>query len=81
MRIAIHRLAAIAAAFSLPLLLAACGGNKSAIDQATAGLPSGATVVNGIAVPERAGAAITDEDRIEILARSAAELVIVDVRV
>lgn len=55
MRIAIHRLAAIAAAFSLPLLLAACGGNKSAIDQATAGLPSGATVVNGIAVPPDPG--------------------------
>lgn len=52
MRITPHRFTVIAAALTLSLLLSACGGgNKAAINQATADLPSGATVINGISVP------------------------------
>jgi redox-sensitive bicupin YhaK (pirin superfamily) len=40
----------------------------------------GTLTVNGVAVPERAGVAITDEERITIKATSDAELVLVDVR-
>jgi quercetin 2,3-dioxygenase len=40
----------------------------------------GTLTVNGVAVPERAGVAITGEDRVEIEAAAPAELVIVDVR-
>ncbi len=40
----------------------------------------GTLTVNGVAVPERAGVAILGEDRVEIAATEAAEVVIVDVR-
>ncbi|MDE2333179.1 MAG: pirin family protein [Rhodospirillales bacterium] len=40
----------------------------------------GTLTVNGIAAPERAGIAISDEERVEIAATSAAELVYVNVR-
>ncbi len=40
----------------------------------------GTLTVNGIAVPERAGVAILGEERVEITATEAAEVVIVDVR-
>lgn len=39
----------------------------------------GTLTVNGVAVPERAGVAITGEERVEIVATSPAELVLVDV--
>ncbi len=44
-------------------------------------VPSRGTLsVNGVMVPERAGAAIAGEERVEIRATSAAEIVLVDVR-
>ena len=58
MRATPHRILGVASALALILLLAACGGgNKAAIDQSTASLPPGPTVVNGIAVPADPGPA------------------------
>lgn len=49
------RRAAIVAALSLTTLLAACGGGRAAIAQATAGLSPNQTEVNGIAIPPDPG--------------------------
>lgn len=51
------RRAALLGALSLTALLAACGGGHAAIAQATAGLPSGAAVINGISIPPDPGPA------------------------
>ncbi len=51
------RRAAIVAALSLSVLLAACGGGHAALAQATAGLSPSQTSVNGIAIPPDPGPA------------------------